>query len=215
MLGEVFHTRVYDIPTVPVRPGDTVVDVGANHGFASCYFAQRGARVIAFEPDPANYELLVENVTANDLQDRIRSFPCAVADRGGRANLRRSPDLGGGFSTIHDRFAASGFFTITDTVEVRTVTVGGLELGRIRLLKLDCEGSELDIVRSLDRTLRDTIDSLAIEYHPSAYSLSQLVDTILGWGDFHLSKVVTEDVTNAILHVVSARALAAWARGLS
>jgi len=215
MLGEIFHSKVYDVPTVPVRSGDLVVDVGANHGFAACYFAARGARVIAFEPDPATYALLVENVATNGLADRIHSVAQAVADRDGTAELRRSPDLGGGMSTIHDRFAASGLFAITDTVPVQTATVGGLGLGPIRLLKLDCEGSELDILRSLDRALLDRIDSLAIEYHPAAYPLSELVDTILGWGDFHLSKVVTDEVANANLHAVSARALAEWADGLS
>ncbi|HZF08596.1 MAG TPA: FkbM family methyltransferase [Thermoanaerobaculia bacterium] len=217
MLGEIFHSQIYDIPTAPVESGDVVVDVGANHGFTSCYFAQRGATVIAFEPDPATYGFLEANVAANRLTDRIRTFPSAVAGQEGIARLQTADELGGGMSTLNDQFANAHGLTITGTVSVRTESLPAifsrLELDRVRLLKLDCEGSELDILRSLDPATREKIDSLAIEYHPEAYPLTELVDVLLGWTGFQLSKVVTQEVTNANLNVVSERAMREWARG--
>jgi len=217
MLGEIFHSRIYDIPTAPVQNGDVVIDVGANHGFTSCYFAQRGATVIAFEPDPATYGFLSANVAANRLTDRIRTFPSAVAGQEGIARLQTADELGGGMSTLHDRFASAHGLAITGIVEVRTESLPAilsrLGLERVRLLKLDCEGSELDILRSLDPATLEKIDSLAIEYHPEAYRLSDLVDVLLGWTGFQLSKVVTQEVTNANLNVVSDRAMREWARG--
>ena len=105
MLGEIFHSRIYDIPTAPVGRGDVVVDVGANHGFTCCYFAARGAEVVAFEPDPATYPFLTANIAANGLADRIRAFPWAVAGSEGIARLNTADELGGGMSTLHDRFA--------------------------------------------------------------------------------------------------------------
>ena len=216
MLGEICHSRVYDIEAAPVRPGDVVVDVGANHGFAACWFARRGARVFAFEPSPQVYELLQRNVADNGLADRVRTFPEAIAERDGHAELLISPVLGGGTSTLHPELAAASSLPITGRAEVRVrslpAVIRELGLGRIRLLKLDCEGSELAILRSLDRALLDQVDSLAIEYHPEVYSLAELVGTVLSWGDFHLSKVTTLDVANANLHAVHRRAIEEWAR---
>lgn len=214
MLGEIFHSRVYDVAAVPVRPGDVVVDVGANHGFAACWFAFRGARVFAFEPAPRVYQLLKQNVADNGLSDRVRTFPEAIAEREGRAELLISPVLGGGTSTLHPELAAANALPVSGRAEVAVrslpAVIRELGLGRIRLLKLDCEGSELGILRSLTPSLLDNVDSLAIEYHPQVYSLAELVGTVLSWGDFHLSKVVTLDVTNANLHAVHRRAIEEW-----
>jgi FkbM family methyltransferase len=215
MLGEIVHSRVYDVPTAPVRAGDVVVDVGANHGFAACWFASRGARVLAFEPSPRVFPLLTANIAANGLGDRITAFPEAVAGEEGTATLLVSPTLGGGMTTLHPGFVERHQLPVEQRVPVRTRSLSGvlgeLGIGRVRLLKLDCEGSELDILRSLDRETLDRIDSLAIEYHSDVYPLSSLVELVLDWGDFHLSKVVTPDVENANLHAVHRRALEEWA----
>ncbi len=212
MLGEICHSRIYDIETAPLRPGDVVLDVGANHGFAACWFAYHGAQVYAFEPAPQVYELMVQNVAANGLTDRVRTFPEAISGREGRAELLISPVLGGGTSTLHPELAATLPITGRTEVRVRSLPAVIEELGldRIRLLKLDCEGSELEILRSLDPALLDRIDSMAIEYHPAVYSLVELVETLLATG-FHLSKVTTLDVTNANLHAVHPRSLKEWA----
>lgn len=213
MLGEICHSRIYDVETAPVRPGDVVLDVGANHGFAACWFAHRGARVYAWEPAPEVFSLLERNVKANGLADRVVAFPEAISGREGRAELAISPVLGGGTSTLHPELAATLPITGRTEVRVRSLpaVIRELDLRRIRLLKLDCEGSELEILRSLDGDLFDRIDSLAIEYHPAVYPLSELIATLEAVGGLHLSKVTTLDVTNANLHAVRGRALKEWA----
>ena len=213
MLGEICHSRVYDIETAPVRSGDVVLDVGANHGFAACWFAYHGARVYAWEPAPTVFSLLERNVEDNGLSGRVRSFPEAVGGQEGRAELLISPFLGGGTSTLHPELAATLPITGRTEVRVRSLPAVIRELGldRIRLLKLDCEGSELDILRSLDRDLLDRIDSFAIEYHPAVYPVSELIETLESSGDLHISKVTTPDAANANLHAVQGRVLKEWA----
>ncbi len=216
MLGEICHTRVYDIESAPVRPGDVVIDVGANHGFAACWFAHLGAEVYAFEPAPRIFGLLQGNIATNGLTDRVRAFPVAISDREGLVELMLSPALGGGTNTIHPELAAT--LPISGRAEVMGRPLGALirelDLGRIRLLKLDCEGSELAILRSLDRDLLDRIDSLAIEYHPAVYPVAELIEALEQIGDFHLSKVTTLDVANANLHAVRRRTFTEWAAGV-
>ena len=56
------------------RPGDTVIDVGANVGWytviASKLVGKKG-RVIAFEPEPVNFAILKKNVLANGCENVI------------------------------------------------------------------------------------------------------------------------------------------------
>ena len=59
----------------------TIVNVGANVGLFSCYFGKvytRASRVIAIEPNPEAYRLLVENVK-NSLLSKFDGFPCLNA----------------------------------------------------------------------------------------------------------------------------------------
>src|SRR4029077_12749721 len=39
MFGDTWYARVYDVPGVPIRSGDVVLDIGANQGFFTCYAA--------------------------------------------------------------------------------------------------------------------------------------------------------------------------------
>src|SRR5665811_148010 len=61
--------------------GTTLWDIGANVGVFSLYAATRSLRVLAFEPAPANYYLLVKNTEINQLSDRISAIPLALSDR--------------------------------------------------------------------------------------------------------------------------------------
>ncbi|PMP97123.1 MAG: hypothetical protein C0167_01790 [Nitrososphaera sp.] len=68
----------------------TVIDVGASNADSSIFFALNGAsRVIALEPDPESFALAMDNVTMNDLQDRITLVNAALAADDGYAELLR------------------------------------------------------------------------------------------------------------------------------
>lgn len=214
MLGDVFHTQLYDVPMVPVRAGDLVIDVGANHGFANCYFAQRGANVVAFEPSPTVFELLRHNVQTNQLEGRVQATCATLGDYDGTTFLREAPDLGGGMSTIDPAFAENSGATYAtetkiDILSIHTV-LGTLAPGRVRLMKLDCEGSELTILAALTSTERERIDSVAVEYHVQAYPLRELMEQLLSWKDFHLSKVASPGISNAVLHLARRNAMQSW-----
>ena len=43
MLSSIWYEHDYDIPDMPIREGDVVIDIGANHGFFACYAASKGA----------------------------------------------------------------------------------------------------------------------------------------------------------------------------
>lgn len=92
--------------------------------------------------------------------------------------------MDGGADTIHVQ-RAEGISMVVDQKGKVPVQVARLSSlippdERIRLLKLDCEGSELDILRDLKAPER--FDSIAIEFHDHAYPLEELLQCLLGFG---------------------------------
>ena len=123
-----------------VRPGDTVIDLGAHIGYYTLLLARLvgpSGRVIAFEPDPANFELLQRNVEGNGYRN-VTLCPLAVSDRCGRAQLYRSADNAGDHR-LHASPEARA------SVLVETVSLDHFfrdYAGRVDLVKMDVQGSE-------------------------------------------------------------------------
>jgi len=141
---------------VQFRAGDVVVDVGANLGWYSLLLDRilpEGAEVYAFEPDPANFALLTENLRLNGAR-KVTPVNMALADREGVQKLYRyaAKNLG-----------RHSLLPIQDgeTVEVRTTTLDafwrsrGLAGRRPRLLKIDVEGFEYAALRGAEGVLKD------------------------------------------------------------
>ena len=214
MFGEAFHARLYDIPLCPVRPGDLVLDVGANHGFTACRFAHAGAEVIAFEPSPRVFPRLEDNVRRNGFAERIELRQEAVTAEDGEVTLFETDDAGGGMNTVLEAFKENAPAHYRPGVAVPAVGIAnvlaGLGARRVRLLKMDCEGSEWGIFHALTPELRGRIDSIAFEFHPEAYAFDDLVEHLLGWEGFHFSQPSTVECGNAVLHLVRAEAILGW-----
>lgn len=183
MFAEVWFYKSYDVPGVPLRPGDLVLDIGANQGFFSCYAAQQGAQVIAFEPDQTSFAMLERNLARNNFSTRVTTRREAVGAERGVTDFYVSPMLGGGMNTTSAVFASR--FDHVRSAQVPCVTLSDVlseNLGeRIRLCKLDCEGAELDILRSLDPGEAALIDAFALEYHSAAYRVEELIECMLAW----------------------------------
>jgi FkbM family methyltransferase len=129
-----------------LRPGATVVDVGAHVGYYTLLAAElvgpRG-RVFAFEPNPRNCAFLRSHVAANGLAN-VTVEESAVSDRSGMARF----DFGTGTGT--GRLAHSG------TLEVGTVALDEYcAAHRIvpDAIKIDVEGAELDVLRGAEATI--------------------------------------------------------------
>ena len=124
-----------------VRPGDTVVDVGANIGLWLMGVALRAGPagvVHAFEPLPDNLRRLSSNLRRNGL-DWVRCHQTAVADEVGEASLLLpTPGNSGGGSLTGDGRTGS------ITVPVLTLDEFCRRQGvaHIDLLKVDVEGAE-------------------------------------------------------------------------
>jgi FkbM family methyltransferase len=199
MFGETWYNHDYDVPSCPLRPEDSVIDIGANQGFFSCYAASQRAHVWAFEPSPQSCSRLRTNVERNGFSSRVTISETAVSAMAGKATLLCSDFLGGGANTVVEAHARTLGKDFKETVEVDVLSIDAVIAGipgRIRLCKMDCEGSELNIVRGISDPSR--IDSLALEFHPGAYRLGDLVQAVAAWGTHQVSFSKTAYVMYAV-----------------
>ncbi len=138
-----------------LRPGDVMVDVGAHVGLFVLY----GARLVgpsglvhAFEPVPYNYERLAANVALNGY-DNVRLNRAAAGDHAGEVSMGLYVETSAG--------SASGGYSVGgrhgDSVSAPLLRLddylaGNVE-GRVRLLKIDVEGLEPQVLAGLTETL--------------------------------------------------------------
>jgi FkbM family methyltransferase len=119
------------------RPPRFIVDGGAYVGYSSAFFAERypDARVVAVEPEPENYELLLRN---------CRPYPNVQPLRAG---LWSSDSA----LAIHNPGEKSWGFRVSQAAGPAAGTVAGITIPRllerygaseIDILKLDIEGAE-------------------------------------------------------------------------
>ena len=86
--------------------GSLLWDVGANVGAYALYAARRGAKVWAFEPAPASFSALAENIRQNELFDRIVALPIALGSSGGLQVLEMAATNPG--SVMHNLRTSGG-----------------------------------------------------------------------------------------------------------
>jgi FkbM family methyltransferase len=139
-----------------IRPGVTVLDVGANIGLYTLLGAKRGARVYAVEADPVNAAVLRHHVEINGFSERVTVFEMAATDSQQTIPLFRNP-LNLGESNICSHGEPSG------TVSGRTLD--SLNLPPIDVCKIDIEGAELMALVGMQGTLARSPDlTLLVEY---------------------------------------------------
>lgn len=153
--------NVYKWDKIDFQAGDVVVDIGAHVGVISLYLANKypDIKVYAYEPIPANFERLLRNIGANKAKNVV-AVNKAVTSDGRNIDLYGNPEVTSG--------GASLFGDGEIKTEAETVTLEQLfekhEIERCKLLKIDCEGSEYEILRNSSEILT-RVDHLRGEFH--------------------------------------------------
>ncbi len=135
MWVEVFKDQEYFLP-LDFKP-KTILDLGANAGYASLYFKMRDplAEVVAVEPDPHNLELLRENLKQID---GVKILEAAVSAGDGEEVFYVSPQQG--MSSSFSRRPRSEEITVkTYKFDSLVESIGWKE---VDLVKFDIEGAE-------------------------------------------------------------------------
>lgn len=181
-----------------LRPGDYAVDVGANIGYFSLLAASRvGAtgKVIAIEPVPRALSILHRNVQENGLQAVIHVKPLAVGHQSGSVDIFEGPAENlGGSTRIPTGLGFGGCTTVplAPTCDV----LSSEEWQRVRLVKIDVEGDELDVLRGLAPVLPQLAPGAAVvlELNPAwlrfrEQNVSEVFDLLDGFSCFRVANV--------------------------
>lgn len=159
--------------------GKTFVDVGANIGFFSLLAAERvgrAGRVLSFEPNPDNCDLLRMSATANGFEDIIAIHNVAVAERKGQLQFT-APAIDSNGRVVNTAEAASGNVE-TFTVEAVTLDDALADVGRVDVIKMDVEGSEARAWRGMQEVVRRHKPVITFEFSPIQLRHTSEVDPV-------------------------------------
>lgn len=165
-----------------VRPGDVVVDVGANVGHLALIAARKAGpagRVIAIEPGARSYRLLADNAARN-FPDRIHPVHAACDERDGTATLYVS-DYSEEFNSLRPDTVIGGVHR--ETVGARSLDSLCSEL-RVApdVVKVDVEGAEWQVLRGLLGGSLAPPRALLVEvYAPNAESFGYRPSELCAW----------------------------------
>ncbi|MGH2361731.1 MAG: FkbM family methyltransferase [bacterium] len=148
-----------------LRPGDTFLDVGAHAGSFSLLAARLvgpTGRVIAIEPDPQNLDLLRANIARNGCSAAVQIVAAAAAARDGTVRFARasaaSSRVQGQLVGIEDATA----------IEIPAVQLDAFAALKPRLIKVDVEGGEINVLKGAPGLLSDGAALWTLERHTAA-----------------------------------------------
>ena len=171
---EVFIKEDYKLKNTTLPKN--ILDIGANVGYYSLYASRKyhGAKIFSFEPFPSTYSRLKDNLSTNKIEN-VLPFPFAVSDKKGKVNFY-SIDWIGANTLNSDKFEVDNCkvtevdcLSFSDIFEITKVD-------SFDLAKIDCEGSEYQIlINNSDESILK-IRNYIIEVHPDkTYSVNDLI----------------------------------------
>ena len=167
----------------------TAVDVGGNIGLFSLFCWNSGVeKIITIEPDPKNLTHLYENRNIAPEEFDWNIIPCGVSYTDGKATIERHNN-GNSSSLFPDEY---GMNKAQDTFEISTFNINsildGID-GPIDILKLDCEGGEFPVFRTITKKNISKIKNIVCEIHEAPFMSSEEIITFLKRNDFNVRVV--------------------------
>jgi FkbM family methyltransferase len=166
LLEEVFWRRCYRREVTEPRNG-VMIDIGANIGLVTLDWATRlpGATIHAYEPYPPTFSSLISNLKTNGLLQKVSVHAEAVGRSGGTMVF---PAVA--LSSLVSAYRQDANSHGSEEARVTTVSLDDVvarctEGEAIRLLKIDTEGAEGEILEGASSSTLSRIDQMVVEYH--------------------------------------------------
>lgn len=146
-LREIFFLRIYDVQGFLPEKDHVVLDVGANYGDSSIWWAKKfGAKVIAFEPIPEIFFELEKNIRLNSVD--VTAYNVAI----------------GQGEEIYGK-QSRGMLSTGSEKKIKTKKLDSYHFDRVDLLKIDVEGFEYEVLNGAKETIKKFKPKIIIETH--------------------------------------------------
>ena len=164
LTGTVF--RDY-LRTANAREGDvTVIEAGANIGYYALQEATllgENGTIHAFEPVPANMDLLEKNIRINGFEERINTIRSAVGSK--EENVKMSVGNSRNWARVSTD-GQGGNVEVEMTTLDKYCKLEGIDPGEVNIVRMDVEGYETQIIPGMENILSESSDLLLfIELH--------------------------------------------------
>jgi FkbM family methyltransferase len=148
---EVFNDEIYKSDFKDKE----VVDIGANVGDSAIWFALNGAKkVVAIEPYPFPYNIMLMNIKENNFSDRILALNCGVGKEKYKIRVTTEPTFRDSDLKASEKGVEISVYQLDYLIE---------KFGPFDVLKTDCEGCEYDTILN-SQNIRD-FKQIQLEYH--------------------------------------------------
>lgn len=157
-----------------LKPGDTAVDLGANHGSFSLVAAQLVGPtgfVVAFEPQKRLAEL-IEQSLVQTAASPYKVFCAACGDRIASVEFYVPDDASGSAGVFKKFSGATAHKKTSVTLTTLDDSLRDLPIRRVSFLKIDVEGSEFDLLVGARRTIEQHRPAILLEVNPTTATAS-------------------------------------------
>ena len=173
------------LQTREIAVGGVMLDLGANIGRTSIPRILLGdvRAVYAAEPDPANYAALTRNVVEHRVRGFVLPDNVAIGATRGEVRLRRSRFMGGHRVLGEDAAAKEGAVVVPAWPVDEWLAHHGVDLDTVSFVKVDTQGSEVNVLRGATALLAREGVAWQIEVDPQLLttfgtSAGELLDLI-------------------------------------
>ena len=171
---QAYEPDIYRAFVDRIRPGMTVLDIGAHVGFFALGAAKRvrpQGRVYAFEPAPENASILERHISFNGFIDRVEIVRKVVSDINGVVPFYTNGETMAA-SILREnleRWSLQHFDSPTVELEAPSVSLDRFCADaniKPDVIKMDVEGAELQVLRGARQVMSDHPMSIICEVHP-------------------------------------------------
>lgn len=162
---EIFSNGIYQFQSSTEEP--IIIDCGSNIGMSVLNFKSQypKARILAFEPDTNNFELLKKNVEVNQLEN-IELHKAAIWIQTGKISFESNATEASHISENKGQGQEVDSQRLADLLSSLSV---------VHFLKIDIEGAEWQVIRDSAGELQK-VQNLFLEYHGKAHETQKLKD---------------------------------------
>lgn len=154
ILGDPLFERYASLIRCEVNPGDFVIDIGAHVGTFTLTLASAvgpSGKVIAFEPEPTNFELLKRNIAANGYS-WVATEQKAIS-HSSRQNKLYICKENSGMHRLYPSITCEDSLTVDQVSLDQYLKDAGLEDCPVSFVKIDIEGAEYLALQGMQRLL--------------------------------------------------------------